>query len=490
MPEFFILLLKVNASLIIFCLAYYLILRRLTFYTLNRFFLLAGIVFSSVYPFVDPAVIFGSHKELVKPITNALPEVYLMATESDFDYWMVGKIVFWTGVTFMAIRMLIRFYSLYKVHQQSKPGKVSEYQVRLLEGNINTFSFWRSIYLNPDLHQPKELDAVLEHEQVHVKEWHTIDILLAELSTIFYWFNPGVWYMRKAVKENVEFITDHKILRKGIDRKAYQYSMINSVSTGQPAVLMNHFNMTGIKRRIIMMNSKKSSSIQLVRYVFLLPVLLVLTSAFTLFKSELKIDKGIQYTLRTAKEMIPVAAKFMDESPVKASEKIEKVPLKVKKVNKLVPVQDEKLPLEGTPIVRKVSIQRMNFVYADSLIQHFPLEDLAKMMPDGTSTKTDNRVVKITMIKRSNNTIEANVQNKDSVQLISLLRPVSGSISSSGATVKELKITTRTFINNEEASKEQIKSIDPSTISRIDINKGYGNIMAEGVYIFTKEAKN
>ena len=74
MPELFVFLLKVNAALIVFCLAYYAVLRRLTFYTLNRFFLIAGIVFSSVYPFVDPAILFGQHKELVKPLAAALPQ--------------------------------------------------------------------------------------------------------------------------------------------------------------------------------------------------------------------------------------------------------------------------------------------------------------------------------------------------------------------------------------------------------------------------------
>jgi bla regulator protein BlaR1 len=65
------------------------------------------------------------------------------------------------------------------------------------------------------------------HEQVHVNQWHTIDILLAELSSIFYWFNPGIWLMKKAVRENIEFITDRKILNKGIDSKTYQYSLVS-----------------------------------------------------------------------------------------------------------------------------------------------------------------------------------------------------------------------------------------------------------------------
>jgi hypothetical protein len=245
---------------------------------------------------------------------------------ASFDYWLIARIIFWAGVLIMSGRMLIRFYSLYRVHQNSVPGKISAYDVRLLDGNISTFSFWRNIYLNPELHQPTELDAVLEHEQVHVKEWHTVDILLAELTTVFYWFNPGVWYMRKAIKENVEFITDQQILKKGIDRKAYQYSMIHTVSVGTPSVLMNNFNITGIKRRIIMMNSKRSSGVQLIRYVFLLPVLLVLTTAFTLFKTEIKANLGFKDTLKTSAKLsaapkVEKSAAVLQKSVVKGKEK-------------------------------------------------------------------------------------------------------------------------------------------------------------------------
>lgn len=133
----------------------------------------------------------------------------------------------------------------------STPTQIGIYPVRLLKGNLNTFSFWKYIYLNSGQHEPKAIAAILEHEQVHVKELHTLDILLAELATIFYWFNPGVWYMRKAVKENVEFITDQQLLKKGVDRKAYQYSMLHVVTNLAPYVLMNNFNLTGIKRRVI-----------------------------------------------------------------------------------------------------------------------------------------------------------------------------------------------------------------------------------------------
>jgi bla regulator protein BlaR1 len=123
---------------------------------------------------------------------------------------------------------------------------------------------------------------------VHVKDWHTLDILLAEISTICYWFNPGVWLMKKAVKENIEFITDRKILQGGIDSKAYQYSLLNvSIAETSSAGIANHFNFSTLKKRIKMMNAKKSSNLNLTRYAVLVPVVTVLLLVFSFSKAEL-----------------------------------------------------------------------------------------------------------------------------------------------------------------------------------------------------------
>jgi hypothetical protein len=129
-----------------------------------------------------------------------------------------------------------------------------------------------------------------------VTEWHTLDILLAEISVIFYWFNPGVWLMKKAVRENIEFITDRKILQKGMDSKAYQYSLLNvSVAATASAGITNHFNFSTLKKRIKMMNTKRSSNVTLTRYAFLLPTVLICLFVFSVSKAELIKNGKVAY---------------------------------------------------------------------------------------------------------------------------------------------------------------------------------------------------
>jgi len=289
MPHLFIILLKINLVLILFSAAYYLVLRRLTFYSINRAFLLFGILFSSAYPFINLTQFFADQRTIPAFVPQLNQQVSQFVQQDVISiFWQVLTLLFYAGVLLMALRLMVQFISLYRMHKNSSPEHLDDYKVRVLDEEVSPFSFWQTIYINPRLHKKQDLNNILEHEKVHVEEWHTIDIILAEICVVFYWFNPGVWLMKKAVRENIEFITDAKILKKGIDKKAYQYSLLD-VGTLQPSVaIVNNFNLSDLKKRIKMMNAKRSSKVNLTRYLFVLPILLCITLAFTIDKREVK----------------------------------------------------------------------------------------------------------------------------------------------------------------------------------------------------------
>mgnify|MGYP003574970511 CR=1 FL=1 len=292
MPHLFIILLKINLVLLLFAATYYLVLRRLTFYVLNRCFLVLGIVFSTAYPFIDLTDFFHQ-QETNNAVVTYLPQLNekasaLVPAGFFINNWPILSALFYLGVVLMTIRLAIQFISLYKIHRKSNPSTVANYKVRTLDESVSPFSFWQTIYVNPTLHNERELDTILAHEMVHVKQWHSVDIILAELSVVFYWFNPGVWLMKKAVKENLEFITDQKILKKGMDRKTYQYSLLGVGQLSTSVAIVNNFNLSDLKKRIKMMNVKRSSKLTLSRYAFALPVLLLTTLAFTVSKKDVK----------------------------------------------------------------------------------------------------------------------------------------------------------------------------------------------------------
>jgi len=291
MPALIVYLLKVNVALCLFYITYRFALRPLTFYYLNRFFLVFGIIFSSAYPFINLSALFVKHELLSRQLTTIVPDWHAVVPAithqtQAFDYWQIAIALFWVGVVVMAMRLITQFFSLYRIYRSSNPAHHYGQYFRSVSGDLNPFSFWQDIYLNPEKHSDDELHTILAHEQVHVKEWHTLDVLLAELSTIFYWFNPGVWFMKQAVKENLEFITDRKILQGGIDEKVYQYSLVRVGGLMQGAEIVNNFNISTIKKRIMMMNKKSSSKANITRYV-LLPMVMLLVLVFTVSKAEI-----------------------------------------------------------------------------------------------------------------------------------------------------------------------------------------------------------
>jgi hypothetical protein len=270
--------------LLLFAAAYYLVLRKLTFYRINRVFLMFGILFSSAYPFIDLSGIFDRHTTITAFVPEFNQDLTRFGQNAEPLYWQVLSILFCTGVFIMALRLTMQFISLYRIHKRSDPDFAESYKLRIMKDKLSPFSFWQTIYVNPLLHKKADLDHILEHEKLHVKEWHTLDIIMAEICLVFYWFNPGIWLIKKAVKENIEFITDAKILGKGIDRKAYQYSLLN-VSQLDPAVaIANGFNISDLRKRIKMMNTKRSSPLKMSMYLLLLPALILITLAFTIRK--------------------------------------------------------------------------------------------------------------------------------------------------------------------------------------------------------------
>jgi hypothetical protein len=261
-------LLKANIVLTLFCLAYYFGLRRLTFYTLNRVFLLAGIGCAALCPFIDANMFIQQHEPLQAVAVTYVPDLKALGQKPAMSLLERAVIwIFWSGVIVMGVRLLIQLLSLWKFHRSTTGAVAGEEHVRLTDKQVNPFSFLRNIYINPSLHTPVELTAILRHEQIHVRQWHSLDVLLGDLNKVFYWFNPGAWFMSMAIRENLEFITDRQVLRQGIDAKTYQYSLIKVSGIPYATAIANNFNFSHLKQRIMMMNKKRSSRYNLLRYL-------------------------------------------------------------------------------------------------------------------------------------------------------------------------------------------------------------------------------
>lgn len=278
-------LLKLTISLSIVYLFYQLFLRRLTFYGCNRWYLLLYSMACFVIPFVNVFTIIVNRPALRESaIINYIPAITPTATtvttsSAGIDWLLISALVFITGMVLMIVRLLLQYYSLYKM--RAKAVLLYEDKVKLyhIDGPVIPFSFGSRIYVNQHQHSESELKEIIRHEFIHVKQRHSLDIIWSELLCILNWYNPFAWLLRHDIRQNLEFIADQQVLQTGLDRKQYQYLLLKVIGVNSYSIATN-FNFSSLKRRIAMMNKTKSARVHLIRFLFLLPVLVVLLLAF------------------------------------------------------------------------------------------------------------------------------------------------------------------------------------------------------------------
>ncbi len=277
-------LLKVSFTLALVYLFYQFVLRRLTFYNWNRWYLVGYSLLAFIIPFMNITDFLFRHELQQSPVVQMVPsfsgsDVIGGNAVQEWTMKDIVWIVFAAGVLFMVVRLLVQIASLYKLHRKATLLHEDGMKLFHVEAEIIPFSFHNAIYINRNLHNSAELKEIIKHEFVHIKQKHSIDIFIGELLCIVLWFNPFAWLMRRAMRQNLEFIADHNVLQNGMDKKQYQYLLLKVIGNQQFSVTAN-FNFSSLKNRIAMMNKIKSARMQLIRFLFVLPLLAVLLLAF------------------------------------------------------------------------------------------------------------------------------------------------------------------------------------------------------------------
>lgn len=278
-------LLKAHAVLALFVAAYYGLLHRLTFFRLNRAYLLLALLFAAVYPALPMPGLLPVEVSAAPVVAWVLTEAPMAATMETPppaapgpDWPLLALGLYASGVAVLLCRLLVQLLALGRLrcraHPATTPGGVP---YRELPAPGDPFSFGRTIYLYPAQHTAAGLAVVLAHEQAHVRQGHTLDVLLAHLGTALFWPSPAAWLLRRAVLDNLEYLADAATLRTGLDRRAYQYCLLQlSRGTAGPALALP-FTFFTLKNRVAMMNTPLSSRGQLARY-FLAGPLVVLAA--------------------------------------------------------------------------------------------------------------------------------------------------------------------------------------------------------------------
>lgn len=289
---------KLSIAIMVVFLFYHLLLRRLTFYQWNRWYLLLYSAGCFLIPFIDINPFLQSSRLDEHTLVHFIPRVSgegIRFAVSETPHWFVENwigILFVSGIVLLTFRLMVQHYSLVRL-RRSAQLLVSD-NVKLYQVNkpIIPFSFGNAIFVNQLQHSEQELKEIIRHEFIHVKQGHTLDMLYAELFCIMNWYNPFAWLLRNAIRQNLEFIADREVLKKGIDKKEYQYLLLKVIGVSQFSIATN-FNFSSLKKRIAMMNKMRTAKVHLLKFLFLLPVLLVLLVSFR--KQILLKDQGEAY---------------------------------------------------------------------------------------------------------------------------------------------------------------------------------------------------
>ena len=202
------------------------------------------------------------------------PVVVVKAQASGITWMDMLLGIYWVGVAVLSLRLVWQLFSIIRLAVISRKQEVEGITVHLLRGEGSPFSFFRWVFMYPSTMEGKQLHEVMVHECTHVSGFHSLDTLFSELFSIACWFNPFAWLMKQEVRMNLEYLADESVLSDGNARKSYQYHLLG-LAYRQPkdsTKIANNFNLLPLKKRIKMMNKRRTSEIGKAKYLLFAPL--------------------------------------------------------------------------------------------------------------------------------------------------------------------------------------------------------------------------
>ena len=278
-------LIKVSVCMILFYLPYQLVFRKMTFFSVNRCYLL----FISVASLLIPAIHIKIHEsflihQLSRTITSG---TYAYAEDNDpiiapfsqtgFDWIMMAQTVYWCVCAALLGKLI---YGIFQVIHSGTSKGVKTGGVHLVEGPFEkNSSFFNFIFINNGAATTTEREQIIEHEGIHVALAHSFDKVFIEAVKCFFWFNPFAYRIAQSLYEAHEFEVD-RILAAKYDSKSYA-TLLLKLSTPKPLPLVNQLGATHLKSRIDMIFSAPSTGSKIYLYSLLLPLLALLCFCFS-----------------------------------------------------------------------------------------------------------------------------------------------------------------------------------------------------------------
>ncbi len=273
-------LLKSGVLLLIFFAVYKLLLENERMFRFNRVYLLGSLVFS----FVIPLQLFSIKPLFSTPISVVqLDGILIQTNEKVSDQINYYQILIYTlGIIYalVAIVLIFRFiknlYSFYKNIKYNQIQIVNDQKIVLVKESILPHSFWNAIFINNDEFENGKIPSeLMAHEEAHIKQKHSLDVLFIEVLQILFWFNPLIILYKKAIKLNHEFLADQAVNEQFESVSAYQSLLLDIAYNKTNIALASNINYLITKKRFLMM-TKEESPLKIILKVFTVGIVSVL----------------------------------------------------------------------------------------------------------------------------------------------------------------------------------------------------------------------
>src|SRR5690554_5341158 len=290
--ETLIYILKSTALLSLFFLVYEFLLKRDTFFTLNRYFLIVGVLVAVALPFLTFTKTIVVEESITTVNTldlntlnynSSTSQAVLMENPSfwtSIDFTQILVYLYFLGIIFFLVKFCISLIKLQRILSY-RPKTYLKNGIRYIETDrkTNPFTFFKTVVYNPALHSTDELEMILKHETTHAQNWHSVDVLLGQLLIAVHWFNPLVWRYSKRIDQNLEFIVDYKTTKARFPKKSYQMTLLRHALPNNMSLPVNNFY-SFTKIRILMLNKNKSHHKNRLKVLLVLPFILIFLMSF------------------------------------------------------------------------------------------------------------------------------------------------------------------------------------------------------------------
>ncbi|EKD32238.1 MAG: peptidase, M56 family [uncultured bacterium] len=291
MDNLLLYLLKVSLVSMVLYLTYLLLYSRDTFYRRNRILLIGILLVSIILPFMKISSFFpvdaadvstNSVTVLIASGSNIGATVSEKITSFDLSNFLLWIYFFVAGI--ILIKVLVSLTRTYMIIRKGTLLDNGFPKVVLTDMEYPPFSFFSNVVVPRKIYEDGDYLEILKHENAHVLQGHTFDLLLTEFLIPFLWFNPFIWLIKRSVILNHEYLADNITIKGASSVKEYQYKLLNIAKYQMNTPLAHNFSSL-IKNRIIMINKKPTRNYAALKSIMILPVVAVLFVLFS-FKPE------------------------------------------------------------------------------------------------------------------------------------------------------------------------------------------------------------